>query len=67
MSTYHKGDRIALDCTNDPFTHLKRGDKGTVSYVSQNESRIGVKWDNGSTLTMIPDEGDQISVISKES
>lgn len=53
-----KGRRITLNHTDDPYTELKSGDKGTIELVNlsenpQMESQIFVKWDNGSTLMML--------------
>lgn len=52
------GDRIELVFTDDPWTDLKPGDRGTVTYdgaESQygDKNQIGVKWDSGSTLGLI--------------
>ena len=47
-----EGDRIKLVYTNDLYTKLRTGDMGTVNYVDPRE--IGVKWDSGSTLSLIP-------------
>jgi len=53
-----KGCRITLNYTDDPYTELKSGDKGTVELVNrsenpQMESQIFVKWDNGSNLMLL--------------
>lgn len=53
------GKRIKLIYTNDPYTHLKRDDMGTITYVSELPSRMGgerqiwVSWDSGSNLPMV--------------
>jgi Domain of unknown function (DUF4314) len=53
------GKRIRLIFTNDPYTRLKTGDMGTITYVSELPSRVGgerqlwVSWDSGSNLAMI--------------
>ena len=59
--TFSKGDRIVLDHTTHSYTYLTPGERGSVSYISLHGDRIGVNWDNGSTLTMLPDNGDRIS------
>lgn len=53
------GKRIRLIFTNDPYTRLKTGDMGTITYASELPSRVGgerqlwVSWDSGSNLAMI--------------
>lgn len=53
------GKRIRLIFTNDPYTRLKTGDMGTITYASELPSRVGgerqlwVSWDSGSSLAMI--------------
>lgn len=56
---YQEGDRIELlHMPNDPDP-IPRGTQGTVTYVSElnfgrrPETQIGVKWDNGRTLSVI--------------
>lgn len=63
-----EGDRIELVALNDPYTKLKPGDLGTVVSVREPskwraELVINVKWDSGSTLSLLPDEGDHYRVI----
>ena len=65
-----QGDRIELVSVNDPFTKLKTGDKGTVVSVKapsewRDEWRINVDWDSGSSLSLLPDEGDQFRVVQE--
>lgn len=56
-----RGDRVRLVRTNDPHTRLTPGDEGTVTSVRDVMwLSIGVKWDSGSSLTMLPDDGDVI-------
>lgn len=53
------GDRVELLRCDDPYTRLERGSKGTVTGTSgplkfmNNEVQIHVKWDDGSTLSLI--------------
>ena len=51
------GKRIKLEYTNDPYTHLKKGDEGTVELVKMNKGlgfdQMWVQWDSGSTLMLI--------------
>lgn len=50
-----KGDRIRLIHTDDPHTKLKPGAEGTVTlYWPGDFVQVGVQWDDGSTLGMIP-------------
>jgi hypothetical protein len=60
-----KGTKIRLIDMKDPYTKLKRGDIGVI--VGYNPSPWGVqymvKWENGSTLDIIPDE-DEFEVLS---
>jgi hypothetical protein len=52
------GDRVRLVFTTDPHTRLKAGDKGTVSVVHRVGAtwQIHVRWDSGSTLSLVSDE-----------
>ena len=62
---FNKGDRVQLVRTNDPHTRLTPGAQGTVTRVRESlgELTIGVAWDDGSSLTMLPDEGDVITKV----
>ena len=56
---YKIGDRVALVYTDDPHTNLNPGDTGTVNggntdLNNPHFSQIWVKWDNGSSLSMLP-------------
>jgi hypothetical protein len=54
------GTRIELVRTDDPYTDLKPGDRGTViGESSVPGGGIWVKWDNGSTLGLIWEAGDR--------
>ncbi len=57
-----KGDRVELIHTNDKHTKLTPGVQGTVSFVRDDPwgQVISVNWDDGSRLSMLPDEGDRI-------
>jgi hypothetical protein len=58
------GDRVELVATNDPYTRLRAGDRGTVTSVSDSpEPTIDIAWDNGSTLAILPDAGDRIRLL----
>ncbi|MFR7457519.1 MAG: DUF4314 domain-containing protein [Acutalibacteraceae bacterium] len=51
---YPAGTRITLHSMEDPQAPPP-GTKGTVSYVDD-MGQIGVKWDTGSSLSLIPGE-----------
>jgi Domain of unknown function (DUF4314) len=55
----HPGDRVELVATDDPYTRLRAGDRGTVTGVREvPEPTIDVHWDNGSTLSVVSEAGD---------
>lgn len=49
---YPAGTRIVLESMNDPHAPPP-GTKGTVVYVDD-MGQIGMKWDNGSSLSLMP-------------
>ena len=57
---YSPGDRIFLVYTDDIFTKLKYGDKGTILYIDD-IGNIHIDWDCGEGISMIPD----IDIIKK--
>ncbi len=59
--TYPGGTRIELQSLDVPYSKLKRGDKGTVSFVDDTGT-IHMHWDRGSSLGLI--EGiDEFNII----
>lgn len=46
---YPSGTRVELVCMNDPYTKLKPGAIGTVSFVDD-IGTVHVNWDCGSSL-----------------
>jgi Domain of unknown function (DUF4314) len=60
-----RGDRIALVRTGDPGTRLRPGDQGTVTRWDPRHGRLDVQWDSGSTLSMLPGEGDQVRLLAR--
>jgi hypothetical protein len=65
------GDRVELVFTSDPYTRLRTGDRGTVTGIFQVPSdspdvHIHIAWDSGSTLTMLPDAGDQLRKLADD-
>lgn len=57
---FQPGDRVALVHTDDPHTRLRPGARGEV--VRATPGQVQVRWDDGSTLSMLLDEGDRIEV-----
>ena len=50
---YQPGDRIALVATDDPGTRLRPGDQGTVTRWDPAQGQLHIRWDSGSTLSML--------------
>lgn len=46
--------RVRLIRMEDPYTDLKEGDEGVIR-GQDDLGNILVKWDNGSTLSLVPD------------
>lgn len=57
------GDRIQLKFTDDQYTTLKPGAKGTVNFVDD-YGTVHINWDEGSQLGLVP-HYDEWFVISK--
>ena len=55
-----RGDRVALEHTTDPYTRLRPGDEGTVTTYDPQLGQLGVRWDTGSTLSMLLLDGDRV-------
>lgn len=53
-SCYPPGTRIILNSMKDPYAPVESGTRGTVRYVDD-VGQIGVAWDNGRSLSLIPD------------
>lgn len=49
---YPTGSRVELIQMDDPYSHLKPGDKGTVRSVDDTGT-IFISWDNGSGLGIV--------------
>jgi hypothetical protein len=60
VSEYEHGDRVVLDNTSDPHTRLVPGDTGTVTGYDPRLNQLHVRWDSGSSLSMLLGEGDQV-------
>lgn len=52
---YPPGTRLVVENMNDPYAPVPPGTKGTVLYVDD-IGQIGMKWDNGRSLSIVPDE-----------
>lgn len=52
---YPAGSRVELIQMNDPYTHLRAGDQGTVVGVDD-LGQIMMRWDRNSSLSLIPGE-----------
>ena len=62
--TYPPGTRIQLDHMEDPWAPVPPGTRGTVAYVDD-MGQIGMHWDNGQSLSLIPGE-DSFRVLNQE-
>lgn len=49
---YSVGCRVELISMDDPYSRLKPGDRGTVSFVDDTGT-VFVRWDNGSELGIL--------------
>jgi Domain of unknown function (DUF4314) len=58
-----EGKRVMLIHCNDEYTKLSPGDLGTVSLVDD-MGTVHVKWDDGSTLGLVPGE-DRWAVVER--
>jgi len=56
------GKRIQLQYTNDPYTGLRQGDEGVISFVDDTGT-VSVKWDSGSSLGLNAEFGDRWVVL----
>ena len=64
---FERGDRIALEHTDDPDTRLRPGDEGTVTRYDPELAQLSVNWDSGSTLSMLLNDGNRVRLISPAS
>lgn len=53
--SYPPGTRIMLLSMDDPYAPIPSGTKSTVVHVDD-AAQIHMKWDNGRTLAIVPDE-----------
>ena len=61
---FERGDRVALEHTDDPDTRLRPGDEGTVTRYDPGLGQLDVRWDSGSTLSMLLNDGDRVRLIT---
>lgn len=59
------GDRVELVRCDDPYTKLRPGTKGTVTFIDD-MGTVAVDWDDGSHLGLVRSAGDRWRVIKKE-
>ena len=62
---YPPGTRIQLDHMEDPWAPVPPGTRGTAAYVDD-IGQIGMKWDNGRTLSLVPGEDSFRKLTDKE-
>lgn len=60
---YPVGARVVLHHMDDPYAPIPPGTKGTVTYVDD-MGQIGVNWDTGSSLALVPGS-DSFSMVSE--
>ncbi len=58
------GDRIELIKTDDTWTKLEPGSKGTVTEIEEEQDLIWVDWDNGEKLALL-NGIDKFKIIKK--
>lgn len=54
-AAYQAGSLVELIQMSDPYTHLRAGDRGTVTGVDD-LGQIMMRWDRNSSLSLIPGE-----------
>lgn len=61
------GKRVQLVKTSDPYTKLKPGAQGTLVSIRKTEfdTYVSVQWDDGSSLMLLPYEGDQFVFVTE--
>jgi hypothetical protein len=60
------GDKIELIETDDTWTNLKKGSKGTIYKIEKDQDLIWVNWETGEKLALIFGV-DKFKVIPKKS
>jgi hypothetical protein len=59
------GNRVEFISSNDQYTKLTPGTKGTISFVDD-MGTIFVNWDDGSSLGMIKEAGDRYAFVKED-
>ena len=62
---YTPGTRVMLIRMSDPYTNLRQGDRGTVSFVDDIGS-IHVNWDSGGNLAVLFSEDQCMKIEEHE-
>jgi hypothetical protein len=65
LAPYPRGDRVVLVATDDPGTRLRPGDQGTVLRWDPAQGQLHIRWDSGSSLSMLPGDGDQVRLLAR--
>ena len=65
MMTDIIGKRVRFLHSSDPYTKLEYGNEGVVTSVDD-FGTVHIKWNNGSTLGMITEEGDRFQIVRTE-
>lgn len=65
MHHYARGQRVTLVRMHDPYTSLTPGLRGSVLLVDS-AGTVHVRWDNGSSLGVVFDAGDQILPLTAQ-
>ncbi len=63
MEHMQRGQRVRLVRCSDPYTELRPGALGTVDGRYDKLGGLPVRWDSGSTLSMLPAEGDVVEAV----
>lgn len=62
---YPPGTRLLLLSMDDPYAPIPSGMRGTVEHVDD-AAQIHMRWDNGRTLAIIPEEDDFRKLAAEE-
>lgn len=62
---YSPGTRLELISMDDPYAPVPSGTRGTVKYVDD-AGQIGMAWDNGQSLSLVPGEDDFRQLTEEE-
>lgn len=63
--SYPSGTRLVLLSMDDPYAPIPSGMRGTVEHVDD-AAQIHMRWDNGRTLAIIPEEDDFRKLTEEE-